>query len=613
MSDIAQRDSAPATTTRIQEPRWALPGLLLVAAAAAFAYAWRMDGALLEPYYAAAVRSMALDWRNFLYGAFDPAGTITLDKLPGAFWPQALSVRLFGVHAWAIVLPQVVEGVLTVLVLYRAVRRLAGPAAGLVAAAVLAASPVTVALNRGNIADTLMTLLLVLAAGATSSAVLTGRTRSLLLAGLWVGLAFQAKMVQAWLVLPALGLAFAAAGPGTPRRRVVQLGAAGLVAVAVSLGWMALVSLTPAASRPYVDGSDRNSIFEQVFAYNGYRRAGGWSPLAQLAELGLGGGTFEAPPASWHRLLAGPWGHATGWLLPAALISLVAVLAARRREPRGDPVRACLILWGTWLVVLATAFSATSTGWPYYAAALSPAIAALLGVGLASAWRVRRTGRGALAVAVAVAAVSVTYAAWLLPAEGTGLPTWLRPMLVAVGLAAEVLLAASLLSAGSRPKLSSAGLVAASAALLLVPASASVTVVFHRLGPFDTPFQPAARTVYLRSQLGRVPDVGRLERVRDGASYLLAAHPGGLAARFIFASGQKVLPIGGFAGSSPVPSLEKLKEQIAGGEFHLVVTLPTGDPRYAWIATHCSARGQSERAEIYYCRPADAQAPPAGR
>jgi hypothetical protein len=122
-----------------------------------------------------------------------------------------------------------------------------------------------------------------------------------------------------------------------------------------------------------------------------------------------------------------------------------------------------------------------------------------------------------------------------------------------------------------------------------------------------------ARTAYLRSQLGRVPDVGRLERFRDGAPYLLAAHPGGLAARFIFHSGQKVLPIGGFAGAAPVPSLATLQAQVANGEFHLVVTLPTGDPRYAWIASRCSARGQVDRAEIYYCRPADAQASPARR
>ena len=165
-----------------------------------------------------------MSWHNFFFAAFDPAATITLDKLPGAFWLQALSVRIFGVHAWALVAPQVVEGMASVLVLYRVVRRLSGPLAAIVAAGVLVFSPATVALNRGNISDTLMVLLLLLAADATVSAVISGRSRSLIWAGVFVGLAFQAKMIEAWLVLPAFALAYltgAACGLGS------AIGAAG--------------------------------------------------------------------------------------------------------------------------------------------------------------------------------------------------------------------------------------------------------------------------------------------------------------------------------------------------------------------------------------------------
>src|ERR1700691_2536974 len=135
------------------QPRWARPALLAVAALAALAYAWGLDNAALEPFYGAAARSMSMSWHNFLFGAFDPDGTVTVDKLPGALWLQALSLRAFGFSTWAIVMPQVVEGILTVLVLYRAVRRLAGVGAGIVAAVVLEVSPVTVLLNRGNISD----------------------------------------------------------------------------------------------------------------------------------------------------------------------------------------------------------------------------------------------------------------------------------------------------------------------------------------------------------------------------------------------------------------------------------------------------------------------------
>src|ERR1700733_15598738 len=139
------------------QPVWARPALLLLTALAGVLYSWRATKNL-EIYYAAAVRSMSMSWHNFFFAAFDPAGTVSIDKLPGAFWVQALSVRLFGVHAWAIVAPQVVEGMASILVLYRIVRRLAGPLAGIVAALVLVLSPATVALDRGNISDTLMLL-----------------------------------------------------------------------------------------------------------------------------------------------------------------------------------------------------------------------------------------------------------------------------------------------------------------------------------------------------------------------------------------------------------------------------------------------------------------------
>src|SRR6516225_1064209 len=252
------------------QPAWARPALLAVAALAALTYAWGMGSDTLETFYAAAVRSMSQSWHNFFFAAFDPWGTVSVDKLPGAFWVQALSVRLFGFHAWSVALPQAIEGILTVLVLYRAVRRVAGAGAGLFAAAVLAATPVTVLLNRGNISDSLLILLLVLAADATTAALQTGRLRTLLLAGVWVGLAFQAKMLQAWLVLPALAIAYVLAAPAPSlTRRVGHVVLAVLVTLAVSVTWIAAVTLVPAHDRPYADGSCDNSVFSQVFLYNG--------------------------------------------------------------------------------------------------------------------------------------------------------------------------------------------------------------------------------------------------------------------------------------------------------------------------------------------------------
>lgn len=337
------------------QPRWARPALLVVAGLAALAYAWGANSAYLEPFYGAAARSMSQSWHDFIFGAFDPFGTVSIDKLPGALWVQALSLRIFGFHIWAVVLPQILEGVLSVLVLYRAVRRLAGPVAGLVSAVVLALTPVTVELNRGNVSDSLLILLTVLAADATASAILTGRLRRLLVAGLWIGLAFQAKMLQAWLVLPPLAFAYLLAAPGSLKARGRHVALAGLLAVVVSLSWMSVVSLVPASQRPYVDGTRNDSLFSQVFVYNGYARLGRsefdatvGKPSAFLdalnREVEKSNVAFDVKPGV-ARLLGRYLGPDWAWLLPAACLAASLLFWERRRFGRRDPRLACLALW----------------------------------------------------------------------------------------------------------------------------------------------------------------------------------------------------------------------------------------------------------------------------
>jgi 4-amino-4-deoxy-L-arabinose transferase-like glycosyltransferase len=583
-----------------------------VALVSAVLYAWRA-GAYLEGYYAAAVRSMSMSWHNFVFAAFDPAGTVTLDKLPGSFWVQALSVRVFGLHTWAIVLPQVVEGVLSVLVLYRIVRRLCGPAAAILASAVLALSPATVALNRGNISDTLMVLLLLLAADRVVVAVKEGRWSSALFAGLWVGLAFQAKMIEAWLVLPALGLVILIAAPGTWRRRLARTAAMGAVASVVSLGWMTVVTLTPASSRPYVDGSQNNSIYHQVFVYNGVGRIDQESPN-QLLTQSIGLAIPPPPAAAWNRLLTGSFGRDTGWLLPAALISLVGGLVATRRKPRRNTTRASFVLWGAWLLALGFTFSFSSSINSYYTAALSPPVAGLLASGSLVAWRGRRSAWVRLLVGLTMV-ISVAYAAWLLPRTGTGLPGWLFPtLLVLAAVATALLVLPSLLD--SSPGLLRMGLALSLAAVVIVPSVASVSIAASRLGPFDTPFQPVGVTDGVRAFFGVTAAtaalIPRLEQARAGAPYLMATQTSALAAPFIFVSGQEVLPIGGFTGTIPEPSLSAIKSMIRDGKFHLVLQSPTTtDPRLVWIAHHCARVAQPTGADvpskaryaIFYCLP----------
>jgi 4-amino-4-deoxy-L-arabinose transferase-like glycosyltransferase len=569
---------------------WARPLLLVIAAVAAWSYAWDAARPVnIEIYYAAAVRSMTMGVSNFFFGAFDPAGTVTTDKLPGAFWLQAISAGLFGPHTWALVLPQVIEGTLTVLVLYRAVRRVAGPTAGLIAAGLLAISPATVALNRGNISDTLMILLAVLAADSVISAISTGRWRPLLLAGLWIGLAFQAKMLEAWLVLPALAGCYLLAAPGGWVQRARRCGAMALLAIVVSLSWMSLVTIWPASARPYIDGSTDNSAFQQVFIYNGFGRLDQATP-DQLVNRTIQLGLAISPPPSWHRLLSGQLGRDTAWLLAAAVLALLAGLLARHRQPRTDLVRAGLVLWGIWLVTLFAVFSAATTVNTYYTAALSPAVAALLGIGLMLAWQHRRCAWSWLAVGAAVLATA-GYAAWLLPAGGTGLPGWLRPAALGLAAAAVCCVAAAAWHRHAVP-LAAAALTLAAAGSLIVPATASAAVVQSGLGPFQTPFESARQTADITAFLSAGFEVqgslATLEKANAAFPYLMATQTAVLAAPFIWASGREVVPIGGFTGTIPEPTLATLQDLIRTGFVATFLQSPTTtDPRLTWIARHC--------------------------
>jgi 4-amino-4-deoxy-L-arabinose transferase-like glycosyltransferase len=552
---------------------------------------------------------MSQSWHNFIFGAFDPWGTVTVDKLPGALWVQALSLRLFGFHLWAIVLPQVVEGALTVLVLYRAVRRVAGAGAGLAAALVLAVSPVTILLDRGNISDSLLILLLVLAADATTKALTTGRVGSLVMAGVWAGLAFQAKMLQAWLVVPALFGAYLIAAPAAAvLRRLGHVALASVVMVLVSLSFMTAVAAVPAHDRPFVDGSCDNSIFSQVFLYNGLDRFAatrvhqqGCSPpthfLVETAEVGasLGLGTASIAPG-WGRLLHGPFGRDDAWFVVPSVVAAAALLISRRRRPRTDALRAAALLWSGWLVLTWAFFSEGRFLNSYYLAALIPALAALCGLGGATAWRHRHAAITRLVVLLTVMA-STAYTLALVP-PFAGVRPWIIATVVILAALAAGILGGSLRRRHASRWTITWGLALAAIALVSGSAWASGAVVVAGLGPFDTPYQ-SPKITYL-SQVAPAHD-----RMVEWPELVLFAHASPptvaadvlesswFASEDIFATGHEFLPVGGFTGEVPTPSLPQLIHYVGTGR---VVTATAAvaprsrNPDMIWIIEHCTKR-----------------------
>jgi 4-amino-4-deoxy-L-arabinose transferase-like glycosyltransferase len=378
------------------QPRWARPALLGLLALTAVLYLWDLSASgYANSFYAAAVQAGTKSWKAFFFGSLDAGNSITVDKPPASLWVMELSGRIFGFSSWSLLVPQALEGVAAVGLLYSTVRRVASSTAGLAAGAALALTPAAVLMFRFDNPDALLVLCMVTGAYAVTRALADGRTRWLVLAGSVIGLAFLTKMLQGFLVLPAFALTYLLAGPVPLRRRIGQV-LAGAAAVVVAAGWWVLaVTLWPAADRPYIGGSTNNSILELVFGYNGLGRIFGGSGNGGGGAGGASGSSFGGA-TGLSRLFSSEMGNEISWLLPAALVGFVALLWFTRRAPRTDRLRAAALLWGGWLLVTGLVFSyMQGTIHPYYTVALAPALAALVALAghAALARRATVTGR----------------------------------------------------------------------------------------------------------------------------------------------------------------------------------------------------------------------------
>jgi 4-amino-4-deoxy-L-arabinose transferase-like glycosyltransferase len=416
--------------------RLGLAALLLLTAAA---YTWNLSASgYANSFYSAAALAATKSWKAFFFGSLDSSSFITVDKPPASLWVMALSGRIFGFSSWSMLLPQALEGVATTWLLYAAIRRWFGSPAGLLAGAVFAFTPVAALMFRFNNPDALLVLMLTAGAYCMTRALERAQTRWILAAGAIVGIAFLAKMLQAFLVLPAFSLVYLVAAPNSVSRRLWQLAVAGAALISTAGWWVMIVALWPAASRPFIDGSPDNSILNLITGYNGLERLfsgggpGGGSPGAQF-----GGSTGLL------RLFDGPMGGQASWLLPAALLALAVGLWIRRSAPRTDRTRAALILWGGWLLVTAIVFSlGRGVIHTYYTVALAPPIGALVAIGAKLLWQHRQATVTRLLAAAAVA-VGAAWALVLLARTPAWEP-WLRALVAVTGTLSVVVLLAGI-------------------------------------------------------------------------------------------------------------------------------------------------------------------------
>ncbi len=604
-----------------------LGSLLVLLAGTAVLYLWGLTASgYANSFYSAAAQAGSMDWTAFLFGSLDPRNSITVDKPPASLWLMALSVRLFGLSSASILVPQALLGVGTVGVLYATVRRTSGHWAGITAGVILALTPAAALMFRFNNPDALLVFLMTVAAYATLRATERASGRWLVLAGVLIGFAFLTKMLQAFLVLPAFVIAYLIAAPTRLRTRLLHLVAA-FAAMIISLGWwVALVELTPEQLRPYIGGSQNNSVLELIFGYNGLGRITG-------EQVGSVGG---APGGGWGetgltRLFDSVSGGMISWLIPAALILAVVVVIAiatdRRRAPAEGPENApdsarmrlaSIMVFGGWLVLTGLVFSFMAGIYhDYYTVALAPAAAGTTVVAAAELWRQRARWLGRIGLALATGATTA-WAVLLLARASEPYPSLRIPIAVIGGVATI-----GLLFAGRLPRFAArAVIVAAGLAALAGPTAYSLnTVATAHQGSIVTagPVEGGRGGGMISygpppgsqpggggqpdgggRRDGGATDGGGQGPGRDGPGEFRTGGPGGLpgggtvseelaarltdgsdgytwaaattgsqaAASYQLATGLGVMAIGGFNGSDPSPTLAEFQQLVADGEIH---------------------------------------------
>lgn len=599
-------------------------------------------------YYAAAIRSMLDSWHNFFFVSFDPGGFVSIDKPPLGFWLQAASAKIFGFTPLSIFLPQALAGVLSVLLLYHLVSRHFGVVAGLLAALALALSPISVLTNRNNTIDSTLVLVMLLGAWAVLRAAESGKLRWLLLCAVFVGLGFNIKMLEAYLVVPAYGLLYLLAAPRRIWVRIGHLALAALLMLTISLSWAVAVDLTPAGSRPYVGSSQNNSEISLAFGYNGIQRLlgqfgfggnnagsstsgnttrqfppagsnrgsftgdfplpGGTGQPPQGLGSGGGSGMFNTGNPGLLRLFNEPLGGQIVWLLPMALMGMLALAWQRRLRLREDRQQQSLILWGIWLLTMAVFFSVASFFHQYYLSTFAPAICALFGIGVVLMWRdYRRSGwRGwLLPLALLLTALEQIHIITSDPSWGA----WLIPLIaVPCALAAVVLFAARLVP---RLRLNTRILaLALCVGLLALMLTSTVWSAIPVLAD-ETSNLPVAGPTGQFGQFGGgsagsgtvdTALIRYLEAHRDGAKYLVAVVSSNEADSIILETNQPVMALGGFSGSDPILTADQLAALVKSGtvRFFLLNGSGRGGPGggqsalTTWITQHCTAVSSSQ-------------------
>jgi 4-amino-4-deoxy-L-arabinose transferase-like glycosyltransferase len=572
-------DTDNARPTRSTANTWNRVGLVVLLVGTAVMYLWNITvNGMGNQFYAAAAQAGSTNWEALLFGSLDPHNFITVDKPPVSQWVMGISGQMFGFSSASMLIPQALMAVASVALLYGAVARVSGPRIGLLAGAVLALTPVAALMFRFNNPDAVMVLLMTAAAYCTVRAVQQASPKWLAWAGVALGFAFLAKMLEGLMVAPALATAYLVAAPTTLRARLRHVGLAA-VAFVISAGWYVILTLLwPASSRPYIAGSTDNNFMNLVLGYNGFARVlgrnhMGFGPPDQLvgqaagAQLSLGRhggfGGFGSQSQGWTRIFSGEFGFEIGWLVPAALLATVLIVVSRGRAPRTDLTRAAAILFGGWLVVdgLVLSFMHGSIH-AYYCLSIAPPMAAMFAIGVHALWGCREKWlyRGGLAVLVGGTGV---WSWWILGRNWDWLPALRWTILVLTVVAAIALVVPRTYQARRGVALGALGVGLVSA--LAGPAAYAIVTIgqpHEGGGPSVGPAEATGKDHFGFGQMSDNADLDALLK-NTNTEWSAAISRSSSAAGLELSTGTAVMAIGGFSGSDPAPTLSQFQGDVA--------------------------------------------------
>lgn len=617
------REKLPSSILR--DPKWSA-GLAAIAAFSGLATLWQLQDVARSEYYAAIARSMSVSFSNFFFGAIDPAGTVTLDKIPGSYWVPAIFVKIFGFSTWAITAPNAIATIALVVVVAYTAKNLFGKMAGLLAGAVVATTPIVIAVSRSNQPQSFFLLTIAIAGFYAAKALQNSSRRYLVVSGVWIAIAFHTYMLVAWALWPALIVAwFFTSAPLL--KKIVDLAIAGFTSLILSLSWILIVAIVPAGHRPYIGGTYRNNPFEMVFGYNGLGRFSATTSALSSTSDDPTFRSFTPPfggPASVGRIFSSAVAGQIAWLIPTAIASILILTILKVRK-------ALVIFYSLWLVTFFFMFSLVAGIHQFYTSSLAIPVAILVAGAVTMA--IREVKHWHIVLLLNIAALSLLYISSLY----SGYMKWVsylqvglvlalvaviftevekvRKFLLPIAVIVGVVLTPAAWSIDAQSHTNSINPIAGNADAMGAGGPQGGTRDGHRNFPGNPP-QGLGNLPNGRSFGGNFGEqdsseaIAYLKANRGGAKFLLVTFGAQSAASYITATGENVLPVGGFDGQDPTPTLAAFKELVSQGDVKYVLVgggqgrggAVTNSEISDWVKINCSLDSAAPMDNHYVCR-----------